>query len=56
MSLQLLPDDPETAEHIVRLLETNHALLKSLKRTVEERDYWRDCYYQMLTDREVRHG
>ena len=51
MSLELLPDDVETAERIIKLLETNHALLKSLKRTVEERDYWRECYYQMLTDR-----
>lgn len=41
MNATLLPDDPAAAEQIVKLMRDNAGLRAALRRTVEERDYWR---------------
>jgi hypothetical protein len=41
VSLVLLPDDTSAATEIVRLMRKVDAQSRALKRTREERDYWR---------------
>ena len=61
MSLQLLPDDPQVADAMVKLMQDKHAALMMLRRMREERDSWREAYMQLELSgcpncREVRRG
>ena len=51
MSAMLLPDDPHTADQIVRLMQDKFAALQMLRRMREERDQWRDAYYRVTSER-----
>ena len=48
----LLPDDPQVADQIVRLMQDKHAALMMLRRMREERDYWRNAYQQLAESSE----
>jgi hypothetical protein len=42
--IALLPDDPQAAEWIVRLMNENRTLDRCLDRTLHERNTWRENY------------